>query len=560
MNIRYTLGGLALATLALASCAKRPLTSALFEQSGRVHIYLPTQKEERSGVLAERVSYQTKIDTIRPDRSKTNNASSSDDPTMKTRELDLLTVVADRPKVKISTVRNGLINLSFLTTAPRAFMDERYQVVLYPTLINGDKRVAMPPLVLQGSKFREVQDAEYAKYNKFEQGIIDSAKYDSIYFDGKRHDAFMTRLQRSYLDSYARDYELQMRYDRWKQTMERRYIDHKARVAGAYDSRTADSRLDILRRAYDLDLYGEDSTQLRRHADSVYTAERRDKSIGAKAREIRLDEVPREFRTLHKYNLTLDSLRNKSVTESDSIDVARYTYKHKAIARNEALRDNKETIKSHMIYLKRIDSAHRVEPIVPGKDYAYLYSEDIPVTEDLQRKLQVVVDTRVTALDRSTWWQAGRDTLSYIVSGMNDLVDLTQSKRLSGAELEEYEQGLKRLAVRDYYGALEIFNRYPDYNAAVCLLALGHNTQAEKFLEYLKPANGKVDYLKAITQLRLGNKAKAKEMLLSAARKDAQMGYRSEIDPEFASLYQEDPELLKQVLSISGGDDELEDI
>lgn len=560
MNIRYTLGGMALAALALASCAKRPLTSALFEQSGRAHIYLPTQKEERSGILAERVSYQTKVDTIRPDRSKTNTTSNDDDPTMKTRELDLFTVVADRPKVKISTVRNGLINLSFLTTVPRTFMDERYQVVLYPTLINGDKRVAMPPLVLQGNKFREAQDAEYAKYAKFEESIIDSAKYDSIYFDTKRHNAFITRLQRSYLDSYARDYALQMRYDRWKQNMEQRYIDHKARVTGAYDSRTATSHLEALRKAYDLDLYGEDSASLRRRVDSIYTIERRSKAIDSKARTIRLEDVPSNFRTLYKHNLTLDSLRNKSVTEQDSIDVARHTYKHRDIARNEAKRDNKETIKSHLIYLKRIDSAHRVEAIAPGQDYAYMYSEDIPVTEDLQRKLQVVVDTRVTALDRSTWWQAGRDTLSYIVSGMNDLVDLSQAKRLSGAELEEYEQGLKRLAVRDYYGALEIFNRYPDYNAAVCLLALGHNPQAEKFLEYLKPANGKVDYLKAITQLRLGNKDKAKEMLLSAARKDPQMGYRSEIDPEFASLYREDPALLKQVLSISGGDDELEDI
>lgn len=302
------------------------------------------------------------------------------------------------------------------------------------------------------------------------------------------------------------------------------------------------------------------SASLRRRVDSIYTIERRSKAIDSKARTIRLEDVPSNFQTLYKHNLTLDSLRNKSVTEQDSIDVARHTYKHRDIARNEAKRDNKETIKSHLIYLKRIDSAHRVEAIAPGQDYAYMYSEDIPVTEDLQRKLQVVVDTRVTALDRSTWWQAGRDTLSYIVSGMNDLVDLSQAKRLSGAELEEYEQGLKRLAVRDYYGALEIFNRYPDYNAAVCLLALGHNPQAEKFLEYLKPANGKVDYLKAITQLRLGNKDKAKEMLLSAARKDPQMGYRSEIDPEFASLYREDPALLKQVLSISGGDDELEDI
>lgn len=561
MKIKYaSLGALAVVLL-LGSCAKKPLTSALFKQSGRAHIYLPTQKEERSGVLAEKVSYETKVDTIRNNTANnTATKDKNDDPNMKSYNLNLFTVVADRPKVKISTVRNGRINLSFLVTLPKAFMDERYQVVLYPTLLNGAKQVAMPPLVLQGRDFKAKQDEEYKRYGSFEEGIIDSARYDSIYFDKKRHDSFITSLQRSYLRSYERDYKLQMDYDRWKQVMEQRLIDHEARVAGAYDASTASKQLRMLTRAYDMDLYGEDSSVLRRKHDSIYTAARREQVLEKRTRTLRLEDVPSKFKTLYKYNLTIDSLRNKSVTEQDSLEVARHTYKHKAIAQNEAKRNNKETIKGHLIHLKKIEGAHKTDSIVPGKDFVYLYTEDIEVTEDLQKKLELVLDTRVTALDKSTWSQAGRDTLRYIVSGMNDLVDPKQADRLSGEQLAEYQQGLQRLAVRDYHGALNIFNRYPDYNAAICLIALGHNTQAEKFLEYLKPANGKVDYLKAIVQLRLGKVDAAKALLLSAARKDPQVGYRSEIDPEFASIYAQDPALLKQVLAISGGDDELEDI
>lgn len=549
---------LALSSLILlSSCAKKPMTSNLFRQSGRAHIYLPTQKEERSGILAERVEYQTKVDTIKKG-IQTDKPSSTDDG-MVARDLETLVVTANRPKVKISTIRNGRINLSFLMTLPKAFMNDRYQVVLYPTLINGDKRQAMPPMVLQGSAFRKQQEAEYAKYDAFERSIIDSTKYDSIYFNGRRHNQFMTQLQRRYLNSYQQDYELQMQYDRWKRIMQERQIDHKARVTGAYDARVAEKRLAMLMRAYDRDLYGEDSASLMRKMDSLYTAERRDRAIEKRSREIELRDVPRKFRKLYEHNLTIDSLRNKSVTEQDSLEVAKQTYRYRAMAHNEAKRQNKDTFRSHMVYLKRIENPHRVDSMQVGKDFVYLYSEDILVTEDLERKIQLVVDTRVTATDRSTWSQSGRDTLSFIVSGMNDLVDRGQMERLSGAEREEYQQALDRLAVRDYRGALEIFNRYPDYNAAVCLIALGHNPQAEKFLEYLKPANGKVDYLKAIVQTRLGRMDEAEKLLKSAAKKDPQMGFRAEIDPELSVLLQQKPNLLKEVVTIANGEEPLDE-
>lgn len=550
---------LGLSLVVLASCAKQPLTSALFKQSGRAHIYLPTQKEERSGILAERVDYQTKVDTIR--RNKTSEGQGkTDDPNIKSYDLQEVTVVADRPKVKISTIRNGRINVSFLMTLPKSFMNEHYQIVLSPKLLNGDSVLDMPPMVLQGSKFKAQQDAEYARYEAFEKGIVDPSKYDSVYFDQKRHDLFMTRLQRSYLQSYQQDYDLQMRYDKWRRTMEERQIDYKARVAGAYDSRRASEHLETLRKAYNLDLYGEDSSALRRRFDSLYTAEHREKYIESKARKIELRDVPRSFRTLYKYNLTIDSLRNKSVTEQDSITVAKDTYKHRAIAHNEAKRSHRETFRRHLINLKRIDNPHRIDSIQVGKDFAYLYSEDIPVTEHLQRRLRVVLETRVIATDKSTWWQSRGDTLSFVISGINDLVDRGQIDRLEGEQRAEYQQGLDRLAVRDYRGALDIFNRYPDYNAAVCLVALGYNTQAETFIGYLKPANGKVDYLSAIVQLRLGKKDEAKRLLISAATKEPQMGYRAENDPEFAALFAEDPALLKRVLQASEGEDAPEEV
>lgn len=544
--------------LLCTACAKRPLTSPLFRQSGRVRIYLPTQKEEQAATLAEHVDYHTQIDTL--NKSKSSSTDSKKNADIKSYNLDPFTIVAQRPSVKISTIRNGRINLSFLLTLPQHFLDERYQIVLSPKLINGDKELTLPPLVLQGKQFKQKQEAEYAKYQAFEQSIVPAHKLDSAYFDKALHQSFIAQLQKSYLKSYEQDFKLQLSYDRWLRIMQERMIDYQARVEGAYDANLASKRLKMLREAYQLNLYGEDSSRLVQSFDSIYTTQRREQTIAKKLRHLELRDVPPAYRTLHKYKLNLDSLRNKSLTEEDSLTVAQHTYRYKAIAHNNAKDKNRDIFHKHLISLRKVEPSHRTDSITLGRDFTYLYSEDIPVTEDLQRRLRLTLETRVVATDQSTWWQASRDTLSYVVSGMNDLVDPKQIERLSGQEFAEYKHALERLAVRDYRGALDIFNRYPDYNAALCLIALGYNKQAETFLDYLKPANGKVDYLKAIVQLRLGNEEQAQTFLLSAARKDPQMGFRSEIDPEFAPLYKHKPKLLQQVLHISSGDDAPEDL
>lgn len=546
---RYKVGSLAtLVCLALASCGQ-PLTKRIFFTSARPHAYLPTDKEERAGragMLSEIVTYSQKIDTLK--REKRDDAKPKDDG-IKTHTIEAVTVTAERPRVKISTLRKGRINLTFLVTVPQALMDERYQIVLSPQLATGDTAFRLPPVVLRGKDFKSAQDKEQEALKKFEASIVDPAKYDSTFFKNKKHRGFMGRLQRSYYHAHYRQLSLQLSYERWRQIMEQRYLAANATAAGAYDERYHARALGMLGQAYREELSGRDSVGQRQGFDMIYTPERRAQYLSRHERKLDSTNVPKKYLQLFLKNWTMDSLENRSLTEKDSLEVAKHTYDFKAIARNESRRENFDTYRRHIVHFPLIEETQLDTTLTTGKDFVYLYSRDIEVTPQLKKRMTVTVDTRVTAVDQSTWMQRGVDSLTFIISGVNDLVDATLIERLNDKPeaAMEYKQGLERMAARDYRGALEHLRKYPDYNAAVALVGLEDDERALQVLNQLG-ANGKVEYLKAFCLARLKRVEEAREALMRAVKQQSFLVYKAEMEPVFAPLLA-DPAFLKQLKS-----------
>ena len=537
--------------MGLGSCSQ-PMTQRLFFQSHRPQVLLPTDKEEqagRMGQLSEIVSYQQKVDTLH--HPKKEEAAAKKDDGLKTFSLEGVTITAERPRVKVSTLRKGKVNLTFLIKIPRGFMDERYQMVLTPSVMSGDTTFALPPVVLKGKEFAKVQEKELKAFGLFKESLVDSAKYDSVFFNQKRFRSVMKGLQGDYFYSYKRQLNRLLSYENWRRKIETRYLRHNARVRGQYDAAYNDKALSMLRSAYWKDLSGKDSTGLGLRFDSIYTPERRTRYLDRAERKLTERNVPETYRDLFLRGLTLDSLENKSLTELDSLKISRHTYDFRAIARNETKRQNEDTYRRHMVSFPLIDSAHLDQAITPSQDFVYLYSRDIEVTPQIQKKIRVAVDARVTAVDKSTWSQRGIDTLSFVISGINDLVDPSLIDRWSDKveAAEEYKQGLERMAARDYHGALEIFRKYPDYNAAVAFAGLGDDERALIVLNQLN-STGKVEYLKALCYARQSNQAKAKEALTEAVKQESFLAFKAESEAAFADILA-DKAFLKQLLEHS---------
>lgn len=535
----YTLASALVAGLVLGSCAS-PLTKKLYFTSARPRAYLPTDKEEqagRTGMLSEIVTYSQRVDTLK--RTDKSEAKAKEDG-MKTQMLQGVTVTAERPRVKISTLRKGRINLTFLVTVPRAMMDERYQVVLSPRLMTEDTVMALPPVVLKGRDFKVAQDKEQKTLAAFKKSIVDSAKYDSAFFDSKAHRTFMGHLQNDYYWAYRRQLSLQLSYERWRRIMEQRYFEFNAERAGDYDTEYHLKALDMLRAAYRDELSGLDSVGQRKGFQMLYPASRRTAYLKRGERRIDSTNIPDQYRMLFERDWTIDSVENKSLTEKDSLEVATHTYNFRAIAHNESRRANAHRYTRHIEHFPLIEETQYVGGVTPGKDFVYLYSRDLEVTPQMKKRMKIVVDSRITAIDQSTWMQRGTDTLAFVISGLNDLVDATLIDRLNDKPqaAAEYKLGLERMAARDYRGALEYLRKYPDYNGALALAGMDENERALQVLNQLG-ANGKVEYLKAICLTRLSRHAEARAALLRAVKQQSYLVYKAETEAGLAPLMQD---------------------
>ena len=535
----YTLASTLVAGLVLGSCAS-PLTKKLYFTSARPRAYLPTDKEEqagRTGMLSEIVTYSQKVDTLK--RTDKPEAKAKEDG-MKTQMLQGVTVTAERPRVKISTLRKGRINLTFLVTVPRAMMDECYQVVLSPRLMTEDTVMALPPVVLKGRDFKVAQDKEQKTLAAFKKSIVDSAKYDSAFFDSKAHRTFMGHLQNDYYWAYRRQLSLQLSYERWRRIMEQRYFEFNAERAGDYDTEYHAKALDMLRAAYRDELSGLDSVGQRKGFQMLYPASRRTAYLKRGERRIDSTNIPDQYRMLFERDWTIDSVENKSLTEKDSLEVATHTYNFRAIAHNESRRTNAHRYTRHIEHFPLIEETQYAGGVTPGKDFVYLYSRDLEVTPQMKKRMKVVVDSRITAIDQSTWMQRGTDTLAFVISGLNDLVDATLIDRLNDKPqaAAEYKLGLERMAARDYRGALEYLRKYPDYNGALALAGMDENERALQVLNQLG-ANGKVEYLKAICLTRLSRHAEARAALLRAVKQQSYLVYKAETEAGLAPLMQD---------------------
>jgi len=486
------------------------------------------------GMLSEIVTYSQKVDTLK--RAPKSEDKMKDDG-IKTQVIEAVTVTAERPRVKISTLRKGRINLTFLVTVPRALMDERYQVVLSPRLLTEDTTMMLPPVVLKGREFKAAQDKEQKALQAFQESIVDPSKYDSVFFNRKAHGSFMERLQREYYSAYRRQFSQQLAYERWRRIMETRYLDANAARAGAYDTKYHAKALDMLGAAYRDELSGRDSVGQRKGFDMLYTPERRAAYLARGERHLDSTNVPKKFRMLFERNWTMDSIENRSFTEKDSLEVAQHTYNFRAIAQNESRRTNVDTYRRHIVHFPLIEETQYEAGVTPDKDFVYLYSRDLEVTPQMKKRMKVIVDSRISAIDQSTWMQRGVDTLTFVISGINDLVDATLIDRLNDQPeaAAEYKLGLERMAARDYRGALEYLRKYPDYNGALALAGMEEDERALMVLNQLG-ANGKVEYLKAICLTRLSRYEEAKAALLRAVKLQSFLVYKAETEAALAPL------------------------
>ena len=512
------------------STSREPRTMRLFMQSGRPNIFLPHEESAPSGVLAEQVGFTTSSDTL---PGEFEEVSDSTDDVWKTIHLGGVDIVAARTVVKQVTMREGSVRLEFNIHVPSLLIDSCWRVTLTPMLCTSDSSgFPLPPVVLSGSSFTRMQEADYKAYRLFLNGIVDPSAYDSVYLDRKGINKDIACRQRFFYELYGKERDRQLAYEKWKRlALERQNF---------WNTRTQANRAVVTRSGC-----GPPMTV------NIIVRPPFGRCTGWNASLPPIVYL-RNSVTFITGGRSLSNIHNYVLTATDSMDISRHRYFYDRIAENEMNDRNRDEIRRRMIPCPYIDSVmvRQNSDSVSGHDYIYNYVYSLPVTDGM-KKLRVRLESIVEATDRSTWRPAASDTLLFIVASLSDLVDRsaldqyviasaeTDSLAASGPvytpQGEEYAEALRLLSERQYRQALPILEKRPDYNTALCLTQLGYHKEVSALLDQL-PVDSRKEYLHAVVSARQGDDYLAVEHMLAACRMNPNLVLRIPLDPELSDL------------------------
>lgn len=117
------------------------------------------------------------------------------------RNENLTTMALDEVVVSASSTRNtaernGLINVEFVVTVPKALQNDNWMVNVRPVLMRGEVPDSLQELRFAGQRFRESQEREYRRYDRFVEKIIpDSVNFYRTYVNYRSFERYLERLK-----------------------------------------------------------------------------------------------------------------------------------------------------------------------------------------------------------------------------------------------------------------------------------------------------------------------------------------------------------------------------
>ena len=105
-------------------------------------------------------------------------------------------VVVSAGSTRNTAERNGLINVEFVVTVPKVLQQENWMVNVRPVLMRGDVPDSLQELRFTGQRFRELQERDYRRYDRYVEKIIpDSANFYRTYVNYRSFERYLERLK-----------------------------------------------------------------------------------------------------------------------------------------------------------------------------------------------------------------------------------------------------------------------------------------------------------------------------------------------------------------------------
>lgn len=504
------------------------LTEHLFMQPARINItHYGGQNAGSPRVLNEQVTFSTEA---QPDQTELNNTEPSHLDTTHIYQIPSVTVVS---RARFAPVREGQVNIDFIINVPKEYLSDKYQICLTPELLHNDSLVFLKDVVLRGKDFIEKQEQDYERYDEYVAAIIDPTGYDTAFINHRAVDRELEKRRKNELTHYYTRWNQHQEYLVWKSRQQEKYDTYNIKQAGKLNK-----KLNELHRNYQTNVArllaaGQDTTFVSRK----YREKREKMKANASVhRQITLGTVPAKYRDLHLNGIKLQDIEPVMPEKEDSIRIASEYIMYEHIAFNEIKESRREEVFNRMVPEPYRHNAHHNATINPEWNFTYRYTTGYPVTPGL-KNLRLTMKGYITATDRSYYNIKRTDTLSYIISSIDELADgrLIAKQDLTTVQRTEYAHALRLFRNREYQRALSILNDYKDYNTALALTCLGYNQQAYTLVVQLEK-NANTHYLAALLSCRLEEYNRAIVHLKEAYKLDSRKSFRAERDPEISKL------------------------
>lgn len=302
--------------------------------------------------------------------------------------MDLQGIVVEQ-RLKNIAERNGVVNLDFIITVPKSLINDKWQLRVYPRAFKDNSdQIDLQPLILSGADFIRMQQQGYDEYKAFVASIVPDSLYWQEMINHKGVQKALSDLETEYHKAWQSDLLRKQEWIDWRDRINKRYL--------LFNTEMKQNRASI-----------DPETNLLAILPAYWLERRFDRR-----------SVPRTFA---EYAFGNKEIVKKHITPEDSLAIEKRFTDVKRIAENERKKQEQQAMYQKLVKFPRI--AARLDSIVPsGNDFKYYYTQELDADSNT-KKIKLVLNGEVVAVDQSSYEVPRSDTLTYYVSAMVDFLD-----------------------------------------------------------------------------------------------------------------------------------------
>lgn len=334
--------------------------------------------------------------------------------------------------------RNGRIDMDFVITVPKTLIDKRWQLRIYPRAFKQEgTRLDLDPVVLSGADFLKMQKDGYDQYKRFVASIIPDSLYWKEMIDQKGVKKALADLEQDYYNAWKKDMLVKDEWIDWRDKINKRYLLFNKKMERNKASIDSTSVLAIL---------------------PAYWLER----------QLNKRVVPTTFA---EFAWGSKEIMKKKITPEDSLEIERKYTNIRKIAENERKKEQQQAMFDKMVRFPKI--AARLDTIIEGGDvFKYYYIQELDTDKETKR-IKLVLNGEVVAVDMSTYEVPRSDSLTYYVSSMVDFLDETPRYKTKVVYRNENKSFFAKIAFKQ--------------GSSVVDIKLGENaTELEKVVDFAR--------------------------------------------------------------------------